>query len=316
MTALKHTTLPWSGDPALEAPDFREKITLRCGDDARFLPTHMRMLAYPGADPDLIAELVEQIAQFLAGEELARWRARRERFVELGLCTKPELDHLLDPANNPQPWIIHATRDGGGEQSLGSPDDSAAEYGNVPCSTMVNHGVTWKRNMHGFMSWLVTDRKKGQPWDFASDIGHEGAHAAFSPVPLFSQMINLDARAVSLETAEIPSMSHAQWSRLAYVLCELAVVAVRGERRDTLTGLPTLETMAELRHLPSILHSLMPRYGFDRVLGAIDWHDAVDPDGDAMFAIGIAALRVMHHLKREVHRGEPLGADWYRALCA
>jgi hypothetical protein len=274
----------------------------------------MRVLTFPGADPRQIAELIEQIGEFFAQEELPRWRTRSERFVGLGLCTAVELDRLLDPANNPQPWIIYVTEKGGGLQPFGSPDDSGADYGNVPCSTMVNHGVAWKRKHRGFMSWLVTDRKEDRPWDFSSDIGHEGAHATFSPVPLFSQMINLDARAVSLEIADIARMNRAQWSRLAYILCELAVVAVRGERRDTLTGLPTLETMAELRHLPQLLHDLMPQFGFDRASDAISWQDAIEPDDEAMFAFGIAALRVMHHLKQEVHRGEPMLEEWYRSL--
>src|SRR5512143_191504 len=105
---------------------------------------------------------------------------------------------------------------------------------------MRNHGVGWRVDGRGGMHvWLATARKEGQDWDWDSDIGHESAHAAFAPVPLFVQSASRDLDTVRFAgTRSASKPTNDQLARMCYLMTELAVVAVRGETRPTETALP------------------------------------------------------------------------------
>jgi hypothetical protein len=261
-----------------------------------------------------IEGLMDNMGTFLADSELPKWRRRLEHFVQLHLFHDSDIESIAD-SDNPQPWIIRMLKDGGLDDMPGTPSDPNAQYGIVPCTTMPNHAVAFCHDAGRFKSWLVTSRKPRQGWNWDSDIGHECAHAKVGGVPLFSQGVNADARLAFFQEGCRPEgLSSSEWGRFAYCFCELTVVAARGERRATGTGLPAPETTRELRNFLRLAHGLMPHFGFDDALEEVRMDRTIDPDDPAMFLIGAAALRVMRHLTPMVSRGEPLNADWYRSL--
>jgi hypothetical protein len=161
---------------------------------------------------------------------------------------------------------------------------------------MRNHGVGWRVDERGEMHvWLATARKEGRNWDWDSDIGHESAHAAFAPVPLFVQSASRDLDTVRFaETRSASDLTTDQLARMCYLLTELAVVAVRGEARPTETALPLGEPQ-ELHAFLGLLKQAMPGAGFDRALDACERVGGVIAVEGSLeiFEIGAAALRAL-----------------------
>jgi hypothetical protein len=291
---FSRTVLPWSDRPVHRAGNLLEFFAERLPKPLRYhLPASITVCADLEVPVDQVTTFLDVAAAWLV-EELARRENRSHRFVELGLFTDEDLRGALTRRHK-QPWILYYSENGG----LGDSEAAAslsAKTGVIPCSTMRNHAVGWQLDEHGRMHvWLVTARKEGEDWDWDSDLGHESAHAAFAPVPLFVQALGRDLDLVCFADAREPNeMTADQLARMCYLFTELAVVSVRGEARPTATGLP-LGDPRELHAFLRLLSQAMPSAGFDRALKACDRVGGVIAveDGSAIFEIGAAALRAL-----------------------
>lgn len=309
---------PWDDEETvLERIGFRDMAERRCNTDTRaLLPRSMRFLIQAGVSYDEGHRAAEESISFLVDHEMPKWLRRQARCIQLGLSTDAEMRRLLDPGRNPQPWIIYDTERGGLPDIECSPDDPEARSGVIPCSAVRHHAVAWWRNADGHVrTCLLSGRGTGVSFEMDSDIGHEGVHAAFSPVPLFSQTMEERSRAVPFSAAVPGSMTHEQRARFAYTLCEVGLAMLRGEPRPTPTGLINIEEWEDARAFLRIAHSLMPGLGFGHALEMT--HDRDTPigiDEPVFFAIGIATLRAMWHLAPHVNSCEPPEETWYRSV--
>ncbi len=301
--------LPWGNKPAFRVANFRAWVA---GKNPEYFSPEVTLAMLEGVSAtDLeISWFVEKVRQFFYDEEIPRRNLRQQQFVRLGLFNKSELHSILLGNVSFQPWVLLISEHGGLE------DDPSI----VPCSSMTNHGVAWVEENGARRTWLVTSRKKTDRvgldgWDLPSDIGHESAHAAFAPIPLFSQTLNVAAGLTFLQQSCKPStLSQEAWARFAYIFCELAVVAVRGEERETKTKLPVLGTLSELENFLRLSHELMPKFGFGEALQAVSGKEEISPESDAMYLIGAPVLRVIKHLRTMVNEGKPTQEGWYRNL--
>jgi hypothetical protein len=241
---------------------------------------------------------------------------RVSAFLKLGLFNDSQIQAFLTERRHHQPWAIYYSRDGG----LGVPDsyvpDLDACRGVVPCSSMTNHGVAWRRNGSLAEYWLATAPKRGGVWDLDSDIGHESAHAAFAQVPLFAQTSHLAENTPPLST--LPSarqLETGNFARMCYMYSELAVVAIRGEERDTQTHLPVGDR-EELLALLRLSDELMPSAGFDDALEAVEGaKSGVSLEATAEIGrIAAPIVRVLPHLKGFVRSSVPPDHDFFRQL--
>jgi hypothetical protein len=183
---------------------------------------------------------------------------------------------------------------------------------------MINHGLAWQRQDGSYTTWLVTARKPGQGWDWDSDIGHESAHAAFAPVPLYTQLVDIAAVPVSEITSHPQTLTAMSLGRIGYPFSELAVVSVRGEPRATSTHLPVLETPEMLIGLLKAGIELAPHAGFERALLAAERCSGIVNvnDGIEMFEIAAPVLRLMPALATIATSASAPTVDWYRELGA
>lgn len=284
---------------------------------AQYLPASITLFAEPEVDETAVMEFLSATTGFL-GKEIHRRTIRRDKFVKLGLFTFDQMESFLTARRHAQPWAIYYSKSGG----LGDVQDSwmgTHKYGVIPCSAVQNHGVAWKfMDDDGLKVWLATARKDRLDWDFDSDIGHESAHAAFAPIPLFAQEAHL-----STDVAEFTGVNRLEdlepghLGRLAYLYSEIAVVTIRGEQRPTQTGLPVPDRN-ELLALLEISHQLMPRVGFDRALstyarvnGPID----VKEDQES-FDLAAPIMRILPYLANLATSFKPPTLDWYRTTGA
>lgn len=316
---LAKTTLPWSGAPVTTTGDiqswFRERHAPEFCD---YLPRSITIYAD--------CEITEsQVETFVSGmreqlrRELPVRKARRDRFVQLGLFKSDEIDAFLTARADLQPWVLYYSRDGGLRTPVLNPDETEESFGVVPCSTMQNHGIVWRRgDLNGnYQLWLVTARKEGQPWDWDSDIGHESAHAAFAQIPLYVQPDQKTARFYDLtEVKKVDELSVLHLARMSYMYMEMAVIAVRGEHRHTESGLPLAERIDELYAFLRLSDELMPQLGFDRALAAYERAEGMlnYDAGSEIFEIGAAAMRVVPHLSRRLNSVDVPSSDWFRSV--
>ena len=184
---------------------------------------------------------------------------------------------------------------------------------------MTNHGLAWQREGNRYTTWLVTSRKPGETWDWDSDIGHKSAHAAFAPVPLFTQLVESDSVPMAQLTAGPKTLTGGQLGRIVDPFSELAVVSVRGEPRQTDTHLPVLETPAMLMGLLEVAIGLVPHAGFERALHAAERVLPVSSTSTMDWKYSRVAapiLRLMPGLARCAASPVPPTAEWYRTLGA
>lgn len=283
----------------------------------RYLPASITLFADPEVDVAAVADFIENAIQYL-NKELCNRITRSNLFVQRGIFTCEEMDFFLTARRNVQSWGLYYSRNGG----LGVLDHELGavnyKYGVVPCSTARHHGVAWRFSGEkpDIKVWLATSRKEGCVWDLDSDIGHESAHAAFAPVPLFAQGTQLNADVVNFSgVCRVEDLNADQFARLAYLFSELAVVAIRGEQRHTQTGLPVPEPN-ELLALLELSQELMPSFGFSRALSSFKYlRFPIDVRNDAR--IMDLAAPVMRFLPNFVGRTvsfEPPLLDWYRRV--
>jgi hypothetical protein len=72
------------------------------------------------------------------------------------------------------------------------------------------------------------------------------------------------------EAKNARAMTPKHLASICYLCCELSVVSIRGERRETETGLPTAETNDHYPVFLKLCDELMPGFGFDRALEAFN----------------------------------------------
>ena len=198
-------------------------------------------------------------------------RKERERtFIELDLFTPSEIEAFLTHHTEAQSWAIHYGITGGLGVERASVRTRDVPRGVIPCSSMKNHGVAWAPLENEMEVWLATSRKDGQEWDWDSDIGHESGHAAFAPVPLFVQSANLLKGMLHVDGLNCANdLQPRHIARIVYAFSEIAVVAIRGELRETATGTP-IGQKEELLALLRFSHELMPTFGFDRAISVYE----------------------------------------------
>ncbi len=314
---LVETLLPWGKQPVRSTENIFEWVAARLPREfVDYLPKSISVLIDPDVTRSELDAFLNTMVEWLSSEFVRR-NERRSQFVKLRFFSHAELDFILTSNTNLQPWILYYSKDGG----LGTLDPAATPRtharGLTPCSSMINHGVAWSRTAQdAFDVWLVTARPHGQAWNWDADIGHESAHAAFAPVPLFAQFF--ESSASLRELAELggqAALSPNQLAELRYPFSELAVVAMRGEPRDTATGLPVDES-EDLFRLLRVAGELMPGIGFDRARDAFERASGfVDVNqGIEIFEIGAPALRIAPAIAKIAHRPDAPSIQWFRQL--
>ena len=309
--------LPWNQRSVQAIERVQDYLKERLPEGSgNYLPESITLFA----DPDVPEA---DLQSFLGGlvdyfpKELATRAERSRRFVELGLFEESEIQQFLTDHRHAQRWIIYYSTSGGLGEYKKDAFSAKADSGVVPCFRMQNHGVAWRTNgSEGNSIWLATSRRPGEGWDWDSDIGHESSHAAFAPVPLFTlpaEELTPSNGLASVRATEGLSPKHL--ASICYLCCELSVVAVRGERRDTETGLPVLQTSEELPVLLAICHDLMPALGFDRALDAFnEVNGVVDCNADEIFEIGSPAMRFTQSAWPQFGKFTVPGVDWFRTI--
>jgi len=294
MTTVE-TKLAWSGALAWTVDGVRDRLAERLGSDARFLPAQVSLFCEPGLPEARVEDLLARASHFFF-KEMAIRSARMRRLAATGAFALAELEELLVAQKHHQGWALYDSKDGG----LPVPEhgDGGYEKGVIPCSSMRNHGVGWCYDGTSVETWLLTARKPGQDWDMDSDIGHESAHAAFAPVPLFVKpglMENVPFSLADVRTLEELRPEHLV--RLLYFYSELAVVAIRGEARPTHTRLP-ISDPEEVFRLTAISDEIFPDFGFRQAKRACERAAArFDPaESDAIFELATPVLRLLPHL--------------------
>jgi len=315
---LTHSCLPWRDHPVVATGNIQGWLAERLPSEfGSYLPAFISIYADADVEVPAIDGFLTDMTTYLE-EEIRRRVLRKARFVALGLFTDAELTRILTGSTACQPWVLYYSREGGvGPIDLTATPECVVR-GYKPCSSMTNHGLAWQRDAGKYATWLVTSRKPGRTWDWDSDIGHESAHAAFAPVPLFTQLVESSSVPIADLTTGEGALTGAQLGRIGYPFSELAVVAVRGEPRQTDTHLPVLETPETLIGLLEVATDLVPHAGFEgalraaeRVAGVVDVND-----GAEIFEIAAPILRVMPELARCAASPVPPTVEWYRALGA
>ena len=284
--------LPWNGVPVRMLRDLTGYFGTRIGcSSAEYLPRTITLFS----DPDVPEEDVSDFLDGATAQLEKEIRVRNERCVRFTAASgiRPdELHTFLTGRTHAQPWALYLSGDGGLGNALNGVATECSR-GVIPCSTMRNHGVAWECNGNAVSVWLATARKEGQAWDWESDIGHESAHAAFAPVPLFVQSEPLTLSLL----AGIGDLQPGHIARICYLLSEIAVVSIRGEVRETETHLPIADR-DELFALLSLCHELDPSAGFERATEAARHvNGTVDPnEGDAIFKVAEPIVRLLPRL--------------------
>ncbi|MDJ0618375.1 MAG: hypothetical protein QNJ63_16790 [Calothrix sp. MO_192.B10] len=301
---LKEEKLPWNNAPVLSTGELYPYLAERLADQHYYLPLSVTLFSDPEIEESAVVNFLDELPSQLEREFRTR-NARRQRFVYLDLFSEGEIHNILTGHRHVQPWALYYSKQGGLDLLSESPHPEKSLWGAVPCSSMPNHGVAWRKtSTSDCQIWLATARKEGIDWDWDSDIGHESAHSSFAPVPLFAQALHLNPEMTSLDRVNnVQALSSNQLARMTYTYSEIAVIAMRGEQRDTETGLPVVERPEELYAFLEFSHELMPDLGFDRALaacqhvsGQIDVNDSAE-----IFALGAPVMRVLPRISRVIN---------------
>ena len=111
-------------------------------------------------------------------------------------------------------------------------------------------------------------------------------------------------------------MNSRHFAGICYMCSELAVVSVRGETRETHTGLPALEDDDDFPAYLALCHQLMPDFGFDRATEALErCGGRINPeDTEEYFEIGAPAIKAILNLRSEFSKFAVPNIDWFRRL--
>ena len=316
---VRESFLPWTGAPVRVIDDLQLYLCRQLPQEyGAYLPRSITLFIDPEVTEKAVQDFLSNMVSWL-DEELTVRRKRSQVFIQLGLFREEEMKKFLTGRTGAQPWAIYYSAHGGlglrGEDQA----SSGAERGVIPCSSMKNHGVAWAPDGHGATRvWLATARKESQGWDWDSDIGHESCHAAFAQVPFFTQLLadEIDQSSLS-QVGSVDELGPAAIARMAYFYSEIAVVAVRGENRQTASGLPIAE-MPELHRLLELSDQLSPRTGFQRAIAAIlRCGDMVDVNrGQEIYEIAAPVMKVVPRLTRFASVGEPPDLSTFHSILA
>ena len=293
--------LPWNNAAVCSTGNIKDKIENYIPEDIRyFLPSSIIILYDKEVSEETIDDFIVNILEYLVVEFKHREK-RKQRFISLGLLTNDEFTEIINQNKELQPWLLYYSKNGG----LGTHDNNSNSISNgmIPCASMRNHGVTWQTNENKFNMWLVTSRKENDEWDWDSDLGHESGHACFAPIPLFVQSLHLQQgeSAQLINVGSINELTSEHIARICYIITEITVIAVRGERRETISGLPVAENPEEFRAFLHFSELLMPGMGFKNAL--IKYNELkssfIDVNNDnIIFYVGAACLRGLSQIKK------------------
>jgi hypothetical protein len=160
-----------------------------------------------------------------------------------------QVEKFLTGTNNWQPWVLLETKNGGLPQGY-------ADL--VTCFYVNNHGVAnVQKNPGNFNSILVTARKENQDWNLDSDVGHEFGHSSIAPIPFIGQQ----AQREDLASGNKPILD----INLDYPIVESINIILRGEKRDTKTGLAVVESESDLKVFVTRCSEQFPNCGFENI---------------------------------------------------
>ncbi len=315
---VAQTSLPWNGAP-VDAFDLHTWLAGRLANASiRYLPRSITLFFQPEIPESSRMEFIDAMAAYLACEFDRRQR-RAALFTDLHLFSAVELESFLTDRTAVQPWALFYSEHGGLAISSSNLSDIDSQSGVIPCSTMQNHGVAWRRSQSGeLLVWLATAPKVASMWDWDSDIGHESAHAAFAPVPLFVQPSEDGPKPLSLSSIRnVRDLEPAHIARICYLFSEIAVVAVRGEPRPTATCLPIADR-DELFALLALADELAPGAGFDTALRSCHRvNGIVHPnEGVEVFEVAAPVMRVIPKLTGIVNAFHPPDLTAFQAYLA
>jgi hypothetical protein len=278
--------LPWNDLPVMSAGNLHQRIAEGLSEHLQMhLPKSIEVMFDAGVPEQRVIDFIDALPPFLEGE-FSRWQQRLKRFTELKLLTESEIRHFMTAQRDVQPWILYYSLDGGlGHETSNS--DPSLSMGLIPCSAVKHHGVAWRRAEDGELKvWLASARRKGsEDWDWMADIGHEVCHASFAPVPLSAQP---STEAINADISLVNSLDELQpqhIQKIAYTKPEIVATVIRGEYRDTETGLPSLETKKELNAFLEICNYLYPDSGFSFALQSFAAIKSWKVDRDMKMAI-------------------------------
>jgi hypothetical protein len=285
-------------------PDFPEQLRADLGDDSWLLPGEWHYIVDDAVD-EFRAHANRSLARTALRRDLVTRKTRLEHMAQVCRVPLDAIVELVTVNRFVQPWYLYDAPSGLGGTPLAS-YETGVPYGVIPCSTMTNHGVAWWQHGGQRVVAIVTSPKPGALWDADSDIGHESAHATFGNIPLFTQALHVDAEQTYLQDSRSAPGCQAL-ARACYALVETAVICVRGELRDTDTGLPVLADREEVQRLLDLAQALFPSLGFGRLASA--WARRREPmsvEEDFCYELGFACLQVARAVGRHVaHESAP-----------
>jgi hypothetical protein len=311
------TKLPWNLKPVRCTYDLNSYLATYLQDLGCYLPSSVTLFVDDGVESYDTNSFLKELPQHLKFEIEQRYK-RQKMLIDLSLFNEQDIFDILTKSKSVQHWALYYSKEGGLNQTSDS-IDTQESWGVLPCSSMPNHGVAWKKTSDDYYKiWLATARKTGQDWDWDSDIGHESAHASFAPIPLFAQALHINpdlTNLANIDTIEDLSLNHL--ARMTYTYLEVAVIAMRGEQRHTETGLPVVEQPDELYSFLRLSHELMPNLGFDRALSMCKSMDGkIDPKNDVceMLTIATPIMRVLPHISKVINCSGIPSIEWYKSI--
>lgn len=313
---FKDTQLPWNNTQVRSTGEIYPYLSEKLPEQHYYLPLSITLFSDPEIEESAVIQFLEELP-FQLEREISMRNNRCKRFVSLGLLSDQEIYNLLTGHRHVQPWALYYSKDGGLNILTQDFDKEDFSWGAIPCSSMLNHGVAWRKTpASDYQIWLATARKEGHDWDWDSDIGHESAHASFAPVPLFAQALNLQNEFTPLDSvSSIQELNDSHIALMSYTYSEIAVIAMRGEQRSTDTGLPVVERPEELYAFLELSHELMPELGFEQALaackrvgGQIDVNDS-----NEIFELSTPIMRVLPKISQVIHSFMTPTVDWYKS---
>lgn len=320
MSELEQMTIPWNGRPGQRLLNARRVLLELVGFDAEdLLPSSIEVVTDEMVNKSFLKNFVQSTAAQL-GREIPVWRRRLGELAGLGLMSASEIGRITKLLKAAQPWFIYASRTSGliGEEEVSETAGCMlGSSGVIPCSAAPHHGVGWWTDQGVHRSVLITSHRENGSWNWDEDIGHEAAHAAFGPVPLFSQHYEeagANRRLVAPNSKSVPLAEEAI-ARVCYLVSEIVVVFLRGEQRFTGTGLPGLNDHDELSAFLRIADRLLPGARFGDVLPLIAIEGLPLPiwSGQAIRHLGASALYFAGHSASLANSPEPPAESWFHA---
>lgn len=154
--------LPWNNAPVRSTGELYPFLSQRLADQHIYLPFSVTLFSEPAIEESAIIGFLEELPSQLEREFRIR-QVRQERFVKLNLLSEGEIHKILTGHRHVQPWGLYFSREGGLGVLSQDVYQKDSPFGVVPCSSMPNHGVAWRKTPAGdYQIWLATDRKKGR----------------------------------------------------------------------------------------------------------------------------------------------------------